>query len=265
MTKRAVRTRRTKIDDEIAKPSPKDKFFADLAAEDSMRQAPIPKLEAKNNNQRLALAMMREGRSVIFLAGSAGVGKSMLAAFHAATLLKSKKIEKVFLVRPAVPVGKSIGMIPGDIPAKLQPYFAQTLAHLSKFLGTGYLKYCLEKEIIEMKPSEYLRGMSFEGCCVIAEESQDYTKDEFEMILTRMGDNSTLIFTGDEKQHDLRGVSGLEITLDLLKRMEDDQPEYLLDEDLDTMASCIGIVRFTPNDVVRSGLTRAFVKVYYNN
>lgn len=265
MTKRAPVTRRKKIEAEIPKPCAKEKFFAELAAEENMRQAPVAKIEAKNANQKLALSMMREGRSVIFLAGSAGAGKSLLAAYHAATLLKSKKVEKVFLVRPAVPVGKSIGLIPGDISSKLLPYFAQTLEHLAKFLGRGYLNYCLEKEIIEMKPSEYLRGMSFEGCIVIAEESQDYTKDEFEMILTRMGDNSVLIFTGDEKQHDLRGVSGLETTLNLLNKMEADQPEYLLDEDLEMMASNIGIVRFTPDDVVRSGLTRAFVKVYFNN
>lgn len=265
MAKRAPITRKTKIEAEVVKPSPKDKFFTEIAYEESMRQAPVPKIEAKNSNQKLALAMMREARPVIFLAGSAGVGKSMLAAYHAACLLKSKRIEKIFLVRPAVSVGKSIGLIPGDINSKLLPYFAQTLEHLAKFLGRGYMNYCVEKQIIEMKPSEYLRGMSFEGCCVIAEESQNYTGEEFEMVLTRMGDNSFLVFTGDEKQHDLRGVSGLESTLSLIDNMEASQPDYLLDEDLDVISSGIGIVRFTPDDVVRSGLTRAFVKIYFNN
>lgn len=265
MSKQAVRNRRNKVELELVKPATKEKFLKDALVIEAQQQAPVPRLEAKNNNQKLALSMFREGRSVIFLAGSAGVGKSLLAAWHAATQLKSKKIEKVYLVRPAVPVGKSIGMLPGEISDKLLPYFAQTLAHLAKFMGHGYLKYCMEHDVVDMKPSEYLRGMSFENCIVIAEESQDYTKDEFEMILTRMGEGSTLIFTGDEKQHDLRGVSGLESTLDLLQRMEEEQPDYLLDEDLDQMNKNIGVVRFTPDDVVRSGLTRAFVKVYYNN
>jgi phosphate starvation-inducible PhoH-like protein len=265
MSKQAIRNRRLKVELDYVKPRTKEKFIQDVLEVDVQEQAPVPRLEAKNQNQKTALAMFREGLPVIFLAGSAGVGKSMLAAWHAASQLKAKKVDKIFLVRPAVPVGKSIGMLPGTIQEKLLPYFAQTLDHLSKFLGHGYLKYCLEKEVIEMKPSEYLRGMSFERCIVIAEESQDYTADEFEMILTRMGDSSTLIFTGDEKQHDLRGISGLETTLEMIDRMLDNEPSYLQDEDLDNLANKVGIVRFTPDDVVRSGLTRTFVRMYYNN
>ena len=73
------------------------------------------------------------------------------------------------------------------------------------------------------------------------------------------------IFTGDQKQHDLRGNSGLENTLELLNKMQDTQPKYLSDDDLDEMDKNIGVVEFMPEDVVRSGLTRAFVKMYYNN
>lgn len=265
MSKQAVRHRRQKVELDIMKPQSKEKFLADAREIDSQQQSPVPRLEAKNQNQKLALAMFREGKSVIFLTGSAGTGKSMLAAWHAATQLKAKKIEKIYLVRPAVAVGKSIGLLPGTISEKMQPYFAQTLEHLAKFMGHGFLKYCLEKEVIEMFPSEYMRGMSFEDCIVISEESQNYSFDEFEMILSRMGENSQILLTGDTKQHDLRGISGMEETLELIQRMIDKQPEYLSDEDLEQLSDNIGIVRFTPDDVVRSGLTRALVKVYYNN
>lgn len=260
MSKSASRYRRDKLVEDD-KPVAKEKFQPEVA----MTQQAIPRLEAKTQNQRTALAMFREGKSVIFLSGSAGTGKSMLGAYHLSTLLKQKKIEKIYLIRPAVAVGKSIGLIPGDESMKMLPYFRQTLAHFEKFLGKGYLNYCLEKEIVQMFPAEYLRGMSMDGVGCLTEESQNFTKEEFEMCLTRLGENSYAVYTGDFKQHDLRGQSGLEQTLALIRNMQETEPDYLLDEDLEQLNKNIGVVQFEPEDVVRSGLTRAFVKIYYNN
>ena len=109
MSKNAVRHRRHKIEDEIPKPSPKEKFLKAVADTETMQQMAVPKLEPKTYNQKVALAMFKEGRSIMFLAGSAGCGKSLLAAHEAAQQMKIKKIEKVFLIRPAVAVGKSVG------------------------------------------------------------------------------------------------------------------------------------------------------------
>lgn len=265
MSKQAVRNRRQKVELDLVKPCTKEKFIKAALEIETQEMAPVPRLEAKNANQKLAMAMLREGRKVIFLAGSSGTGKSLIAAHYAATQLKAKKADQVFLIRPAITTGKSLGSLPGDEKMKLAPYFVQTLTHLAKFMGAGYLKYCVEKDIVQTQSSEYLRGRSFENCIVVCEEGQNYTADEFEMVLTRLGEGCTMIFTGDFKQHDLRGVSGLETTIDLLMRMENEQPEYLTEEDLDEMTENIGIVRFTPDDVVRSGLTKAFVKMYYNN
>lgn len=225
----------------------------------------INRLEPKNPNQKLALSYLNSGTPIVFLTGSAGTGKSMLAAYRGASLLKQKKIKKLYLVRPAVSVGKSVGLLPGDIKEKLAPYFAQTMSHLEKFLGFGAMQYNLEKDVIEMKPVEYLRGMSFEDCMVIAEEVQNFTKEEMEMMLTRLGENCTIVFTGDTKQHDLKGVSGLEQTVKLLNSVRGERPAYMSDEDLYELDEGIGIVQFKPEDVVRSGLTKAFVKLYYNN
>jgi len=240
--------------------------LAEYAAyEEAPKQQAVPKLEPKNQNQKTALGYLTSGTPVVFLTGSAGTGKSMLAAYRAASLLRSKKINKVYLVRPAVAVGKSIGLLPGEVKEKLAPYFAQTLVHLEKFLGKGYLTYCLEKGVIEMKPVEYLRGMSFEDCMVIAEEVQNFTAEEMEMMLTRIGENCTIVFTGDTKQHDLKGVSGLQKTIDLLHRILQGHPEYMSHDDMDELDDGVGIVQFKPEDVVRSGLTKAFVKLYYHN
>lgn len=263
MSKSASRLRRVK--DDLPKPSTREKFLKATDELETSQNQNIPKFVPANARQKEAVAMLKEGRSVVFLTGSAGSGKSVIAAHHAATLLKAKKVDKVYLVRPAVAVGKSIGLLPGTVEEKLAPFFAQTVAHLGKFLGQGPLSYYLEKKVIELKPVEYLRGTSFERCVVIAEECQNFTSEEFEMLLTRLGDGGSYVMTGDQKQHDLRGDSGLSKTLALIEKMQDTQPKYLSDDDLDEMEKHIGIVEFTPDDVVRSGLTRAFVKMYFNN
>lgn len=264
MTKRTVRTRKTKIEEEIPKPSPREKFMKSADEIETMRQSPVPKFVPATQNQKLAVSYLRDGVRVLFLQGSAGCGKSMLAAWWAATLKKEKKIDKIYLVRPAVVTGKSSGSLPGDEHEKLLPFFAQTLIHLETFLGHGFMQYCVDHGEIELKSCEYLRGRSFENCMVLFEESQNLTSNDLEMLITRLGKNCTFIFTGDQKQNDLRGQSGLTYTIDMINRMTEAEPDYLADEDLDALRM-VGNVEFLPEDCVRDGLTRALVKMYYYN
>lgn len=263
MTKRAPVTRRKKIEAEVAKPCPKEKFFAELAHEESMRQAPVAKFTPITQNQKKAVALLRDGVRVLFLQGSAGTGKSMLAAWWAATLLKEKKVEKIYLVRPNVSTGKSGGSLPGSETEKLAPFFAQTLIHLATFMGQGYLNYCVEKEIIETKSAEFLRGRSFENAVCLCEEVQNFTESDLEMLLTRLGKGTSYLLTGDWKQNDMRGNSGLQATIDLINKTIDSQPDFMTDEDLDNLQNLIGSVTFMPEDCVRDGVTRSLVKMYY--
>lgn len=223
----------------------------------------IPKLEPKNANQKAALSLLNRDTPVVLLTGSAGTGKSLLAAYRAANLLRSKKIEKLVLLRPAVPTGKTIGLLPGTEKEKMSPYFKQFFKHLERYLGKGDLAYKLEKNIIEMQPFEYIRGMSFEDCMVVMEEGQNLTPEDYETFLTRLGDNCQIVVTGDVKQNDLKGASGLGITVKMLQRALSEEPDYLDDDDLDALDAGFGVVEFKPEDVVRSGLTRAIVKIYY--
>lgn len=227
-----------------------------------------PKLVPKNERQRDAMDALKDGVPYVFLTGSAGTGKSLLAAERVAYWLRSRTAaqgKKVFLVRPAVGVGQSIGLLPGDIEEKMGPYFAQTLTHIGKFMKPGDLEYALEKEAIEMKPVEYMRGMSFDNCIVLCEEAQNFTAEQMEMMLTRHGEDNQIIFTGDTKQNDLKGESGMKQAIALMERMLQTQPEYLDDEDLDALDDGLAVVTFRPDDVVRSGLTRAITKMYYHN
>lgn len=276
MSRNAVRERKKPVRSSAhtkAGKSAKDEFFQKVAQWDAEAQEEVSysrpqsvgKLSPKTTNQAIAQEHMRAGKSIIVLAGSAGTGKSMLATHYAAQQLAGKMADKIYLVRPAVSVGKSVGMLPGDIKEKLAPYFKQTMAHLEKFLGEGAMKYHVRKGNIEMFPVEYIRGTSYEECIVICEECQNFTKEEMEMVLTRLGMGATIIFTGDQKQNDLKGASGLAETIALLNHAITTHPAYLNAEDIEHLTEDIGIVQFTPDDVVRSGLTRAFVKLFHHN
>jgi phosphate starvation-inducible protein PhoH len=259
MSKNAVRhTRKTKIE-QAAPVVHKDKFVEEPT------QILPPKLLPKTAKQGLQLKYLQEGRQVVWAIGASGSGKSIIAAYHAAEQLRKKKIDKIILVRANVSVGKSLGATPGTLTEKLLPFFTQTLIHLSGFMGKGFSKYALDKGVITMQSLEHFRGHSVENAFVILEEGQNLDFAELEMVLTRLGDGSQLCVTGDQKQTDLKSNSGLVKTIQLIDKMIDQQPEYMDDGDLYQLEKNIGVVNYTVDDVVRSGLCRAFVKMYHNN
>lgn len=259
--KRVRNTRKTKQEHGVPK-NVKDKFLP--VEGEAPYVAPISGMQFSpiGANQKKAMQYMREGRQVVALCGVAGSGKSMLAAYHAAELLKNKKIDKIYLTRANVSCGKSNGSLPGDIFQKSLPFVAQTIRHLEKFLGAGFTKYCIDKKIIEVVAIEHMRGTSFEGCVVILEEAQALTEAELEMILTRVGKDSQLVFTGDEAQSDTRN-SGLASTIAMFESVRKERPPYLDADDINEIIGNIGVVRFTFDDIQRSGLVRAFTKMYY--
>lgn len=228
-------------------------------------QQKAQKLEPANPRQKKLLELIRSGTQVVFACGSAGTGKSYVAAYQSAEMMRLKKIDKIYLVRANVSTGKSLGMLPGTLEEKLLPFFKQTLSHLATFMGKGFLGYCLNNKSVEMLSIEHMRGMSVEGAFVIVEESQNLTQEEFEMLLSRIGEGSQWVFTGDQKQNDLKGNSGLVKTINMIEQALKDQPEHLTDEDLDCIDNNVGVVMFTPDDIVRSGLCKAFVKMYHYN
>lgn len=260
MSKSAVRhTRKKKIEQEIP-PIHKDKF-----SEQEPSQQVAQKLTAQTKNQALQLKYQNEGRKVVFAIGSAGSGKSFLAAHHAAEQLRKKTVNQIILVRPNVSAGKSLGMLPGDLDAKLSVFFTQTIDHLGKFMGKGFCKYALDKGIIRMQSMEHMRGLSIENAIVIAEEVQNMTADDLEMTLSRIGENCQFIFTGDQSQTDLKADSGLMKTVTTIIETINNPPAYMSEEDMHEMQSNVGVVNYTTHDIVRSGLCKAFVKMYHHN
>lgn len=263
MSKNAVRNRRNKVELELVKPQTKEKFLKEALVIEAQQQAPVPKFTAATVNQKKQLQYLQEGRSAVWAIGAPGSGKSMVAAYHAACLLKQKKIEKILLIRPVVYVGNSIGMLSGSAEEKLAVWFKQTVAHLEKFLGKGFTHYCLDKGVIEYQAVEHLRGHSFEDVYVICEESQGLTFQEYEMLLTRVGKGGQVCFTGDERQSAAKDNSGLTKLMNLLESVIDTQPDYLNNDDLDTLDNDMGIVRYTIEDIQRSGFVKTMSKIYY--
>jgi len=237
----------------------KEKFIEDIIPKPSVGL----KIEPRGANQNRMLSALHAGKQIVFGIGVAGSGKSLLAAYYAAELLRAKRISKIFLVRPNVHAGKSVGMLKGSLSEKLMPFFLQTVAHLEKFLGKGYTNYCLEKEVIEMCAVEYCRGTSFEDCFIICEEAQGFTVDDFEMMLTRIGQNAQMCFTGDERQVDLKETTGLSKTIEMFERVKQDRPEYLDTDDMNEFLANLSITRFTFEDVQRSPMVKALTKLYY--
>lgn len=216
--------------------------------------------------QTLGAEYLKEGRKIVCLQGPAGGGKSILAAWHAANLLKEKRIDKLYLVRPYESCGRTIGAVPGTEKEKLAVIFTSILEHLKKFLGKTQLAYMLEKNVIEFKSVEWMRGFSFEdGCFVLCEESQGFDTDLMQMLTTRIGDGAQLCLTGDERQKDIRKVTGLSYLNAMLESVVKNPPSYLDKEDVDQLVNNIGFVNFTFEDSGRrSKLTKALVKLFYH-
>lgn len=184
---------------------------------------------------------------IVFAIGPAGTGKTFLAVAMALAELKKNKIEKIILSRPAVETGESLGFLPGDLKEKLDPYLKPLTDALYYMLNPEKLKAYSEKNIIEIIPLAYMRGRTLSNAFIILDEAQNATITQMKMFLTRMGNNSKVIVTGDITQIDLQNPEecGLINANKLLQNIEG-----------------IGFVYFDERDVVRHKLVARIIKAY---
>lgn len=182
-----------------------------------------------------------------FGVGPAGTGKTFLAVAAAVEALLRDDVKRILLVRPAVEAGEKLGFLPGDLAQKIDPYLRPLYDALYEMLGPEKVTRFIERNIIEIAPLAYMRGRTLSHSFVILDESQNTTKEQMKMFLTRVGFGSKAVITGDITQVDLpRGVySGLKHGLEVL----DGVPG-------------IGITRFDSKDVVRHPLVQRIVDAY---
>ncbi len=141
--------------------------------------------------------------SVTFGVGPAGTGKTYLAVCLAVQAYKQKQAEKIILTRPAVEAGEKLGFLPGDLQTKVDPYLRPLYDALEEMLGTENYVKLMEKGTIEVAPLAYMRGRTLSNAFIILDEAQNTTREQMKMFLTRLGDNSKMVVTGDITQIDL--------------------------------------------------------------
>ena len=179
--------------------------------------------------------------------GPAGTGKTYLAVCLAVAAYKGKQVEKIILTRPAVEAGEKLGFLPGDLQTKVDPYLRPLYDALQEMFGLETYSKLMEKGAIEVAPLAYMRGRTLSNAFVILDEAQNATREQMKMFLTRLGDGSKMVVTGDLTQTDLPEgkTSGLKQAVTILKGVED-----------------IAIVTLTEKDVVRHPLVMRIVRAY---
>tara|TARA_Y100001968_G_scaffold308632_1_gene327642 strand:- start:341 stop:1309 length:969 start_codon:yes stop_codon:yes gene_type:complete len=188
-----------------------------------------------------------EKNALTFAIGPAGTGKTFLAAVLAVRMLSERKIKRLVLTRPAVEAGERLGFLPGDLQQKVDPYLRPLYDALHSLLGLERTNTFLEKGIIEVAPLAYMRGRTLDEAFVILDEAQNTTSAQMRMVLTRLGERSRMVVTGDITQIDLpKGqLSGLIEAIEVLEGV-----------------SGIAISRLTSSDVVRHHLVQSIVNAY---
>lgn len=182
-----------------------------------------------------------------FATGPAGCGKTYLAVATAVESLRAGEVRKIVLVRPAVEAGENLGFLPGDLRAKLNPYLRPLMDALGDMIDYDQARNLMEQDTIEVIPLAYMRGRTLNDAFIILDEAQNATISQMKMFLTRMGERSKMVVSGDATQQDLpRGItSGLK---DALKRLGD--------------IDGIGVVRLQASDIVRHRLVQRIVEAY---
>lgn len=204
------------------------------------------KIKCKTLGQKL-YAEAIDKAYVTFGIGPAGTGKTYLAVAKAVAAFKAKKVERIILTRPAVEAGENLGFLPGDLQEKVDPYLRPLYDALQEMFGAEAYAKLMERGVIEVAPLAYMRGRTLSSAFIILDEAQNTTREQMKMFLTRMGEGSRVVVTGDVTQVDLpRGKSsGLTHAAEILKDVEG-----------------VNICVLSEKDVVRHPLVMRIVRAY---
>ncbi len=216
------------------------------SAQDLTIRAKKENVKPRGKHQIEYVRMIRK-KDINFGIGPAGTGKTYLAVACAVEALTQDRVERILLVRPAVEAGEKLGFLPGDLAQKVDPYLRPLYDALYEMLGFDTVGKLIDRNVIEVAPLAYMRGRTLNHAFVILDESQNTTREQMKMFLTRIGFGSTAVITGDVTQIDLpKGTeSGLLHASDVLAGVEG-----------------ISFTRFTARDVVRHPIVQRIVEAY---
>lgn len=203
-------------------------------------------VRAKTVGQQKYVDAIRKN-TIVFGIGPAGTGKTYLAVAMAVKAFKRHEVDRIILTRPAVEAGEKLGFLPGDLQNKVDPYLRPLYDGLFEMMGAESFQRHMERGSIEVAPLAYMRGRTLEHAFIILDEAQNTTSEQMKMFLTRLGENSKMVITGDLTQIDLpeKKKSGLFHATKILRNIHD-----------------ISILEFTQKDVVRHKLVQDIIRAY---
>ena len=209
-------------------------------------KTPKKSVMPRGKNQKTYIENI-SNNEINFGIGPAGTGKTYLAVALAVDHLLNEKVDRIILIRPAVEAGEKLGFLPGDLSQKVDPYLRPLYDSLYEMLGVEKTEKLLERGIVEIAPLAYMRGRTLNNSFIIVDESQNTTKEQMKMVLTRMGFGSYLVINGDLTQIDLpKNIkSGLSDAIEVLKDTDG-----------------IGFTNFSSSDVVRHPLVKKIIDAY---
>ena len=203
-------------------------------------------IKARTVGQKLYVDAIKKN-TVIFGVGPAGTGKTFLAVAMAVKALRDKQVGRIILTRPAIEAGEKLGFLPGDLQSKIDPYLRPLYDALFELMGGDNYQHYLEKQVIEIAPLAYMRGRTLDDSFIIFDEAQNATPEQMKMFLTRLGNNSKAVITGDLTQTDLPDgqKSGLASAVKIVSGIDD-----------------IAVHYFSERDVVRHKLVQKIIVAY---
>jgi phosphate starvation-inducible protein PhoH and related proteins len=237
----------------MSKQRVKKRFTSEVNIIDFQPYLPAKKqrvnIQARNANQKLYLSKLyEEATSIVLAIGPAGTGKTMLAVQFGVKLFQEGKVDRIVVTRPAVSVDEDLGFLPGDLNEKMAPWTRPIFDVLGEYYQKKEIANMLEEGVIEISPLAYMRGRTFKNAYIVADEMQNATVNQMKMLLTRLGEGSKMVVTGDLAQADRLSDNGL---IDFCNLLE--QKEYL---------EHIDIIRFDNKDIERHNAVKEVLSVY---
>ena len=206
----------------------------------------------KNDSQKNYFNLLKnKNKKILIATGPAGTGKTLFATEQGIKNFLTNKYEKIIFTRPSVSVDEDLGYLPGTLEEKMAPWVRPIYDILYNFLSTKEINNLIEEKFIEISPLGYMRGRTFKNSWVIADEMQNSTVSQMKMLLTRLGENSRVIITGDLDQHDRKdNINGLEDFLNKFKKQR---------------SSSISSVEFNNDDIQREQVVQEVLDIYSND
>ena len=237
----------------MSKQRVKKRFTSEVNIIDFQPYLPAKKqrvsINARNANQKLYLSKLySESTSIVLAIGPAGTGKTMLAVQYGIKLFQEGKVDRIVVTRPAVSVDEDLGFLPGDLNEKMAPWTRPIFDVLGEYYQKKEIASMLEEGTIEISPLAYMRGRTFKNAYIVADEMQNATVNQMKMLLTRLGEGSKMVVTGDLAQADRVSDNGLIDFCNLLEKKQ-----YL---------EHIDIIRFDTKDIERHNAVKEVLAVY---